>query len=137
MAKKWNTLKHSMRPAARRRVDARVKATLEAMPLAELRKAMGMTQVELAAKLEVAQGNVSKVEHAADMYLTTLRKYVEALGGELRLTARFGGGREIEIGGLVGCPDPATAEPPLLSQVKRVGRRDPAVDCRTQGRHHR
>jgi DNA-binding XRE family transcriptional regulator len=98
MANKWSNLKQSMSPAARRRVDARVKATLEAMPLAELRKAMGMTQVELAAKLEVAQGSVSKVEHAADMYLTTLRKYVEALGGELRLTARFGGGREIEIG---------------------------------------
>jgi hypothetical protein len=55
MAKKWNTLKRSMRPAARRRVDARVKATLEAMPLAELRKAMGMTQVELAAKLAWAR----------------------------------------------------------------------------------
>jgi DNA-binding XRE family transcriptional regulator len=109
MAKKWNTLKHSMRPAARRRVEARVKATLEAIPLAELRRAMGMTQVELAAKLEVAQGSVSKVEHAADMYLTTLRKYVEALGGELRLTARFGGGREIEIGGWEGINRSATA----------------------------
>ncbi len=86
-----------MSPAARARVDARVKETLASMPLAEIRKAIGMTQADLAARLEVGQGSVSKVESAADMYLTTLRKYVEALGGELRLTAVFPGGRQIEI----------------------------------------
>jgi transcriptional regulator with XRE-family HTH domain len=67
------------------------------MPLAEIRKAIGMTQAELAGKLDVAQGSVSKFENAADMYLTTLRKYVEALGGELHLTAKFKDGRELEI----------------------------------------
>ncbi len=97
MANKWNTLKKRMSPQAQARVDARVKTTLETMPLAEIRKAIGMTQAELAGKLEVAQGSVSKVENAADMYLTTLRKYVEALGGELRLTARFADGREVQI----------------------------------------
>jgi transcriptional regulator with XRE-family HTH domain len=86
-----------MSPQAQARVDARVKSTLQTMPLAEIRKAIGMTQADLAGKLDVAQGSVSKFENAADMYLTTLRKYVEALGGELHLTAKFADGRELEI----------------------------------------
>lgn len=97
MANKWSDLKRSMSQQAQARVDARVKTTLSTMPLAEIRKAIGMTQAELASRLDVAQGSVSKVENAADMYLTTLRKYVEALGGELHLTARFADGRELQI----------------------------------------
>lgn len=97
MANKWDNLKRRMSPAARARVDARVRETLGTMPLAEIRKAIGMTQVDLAEKLDVAQSSVSKIENAADMYLTTLRKYVEALGGKLHLTAVFPGGRQVEI----------------------------------------
>jgi len=97
MANKWNNLKRTMSAQARARVDAGVAATLQTTPLAEIRKAIGMTQADLAGKLDIAQGSVSKFESAADMYLTTLRKYVEALGGELHLTARFADGRELEI----------------------------------------
>lgn len=97
MAKKWDNLKKRMSPKAQARIDARVKATLASMPLAEIRKAVGMTQQELAKSLEMGQGNVSKIEHAADMYLTTLRKYVETLGGELVLKACFPNGREFRI----------------------------------------
>ena len=104
MANKWGDLKRAMSLQAQARVDARVKTTLSTMPLAEIRKAIGMTQAELASKLDVAQGSVSKVENAADMYLTTLRKYVEALGGELHLTARFADGRELEIEHLTEIP---------------------------------
>lgn len=97
MANKWNRLKDRMSPAARARVDARVRETLATMPLAEIRKAIGMTQIELARRLDQGQGSVSKIEHAADMYLTTLRKYIEALGGELVLAATFPGGRTLRI----------------------------------------
>lgn len=97
MANKWNNLKARMSEGARARVDAKVKETLASMPLAEIRKAIGMTQADLAKKIELGQGNVSKIENAADMYLTTLRKYIEALGGELHLTASFSGGRKFEI----------------------------------------
>ena len=86
-----------MSPESRARVDARVRETLESMPLAEIRRAIGLTQTDLASQLDMNQGSVSKIEHAADMYLTTLRKYVQALGGELHLTARFPNGRQIEI----------------------------------------
>lgn len=97
MANKWNNLKSRMSADARARIDAKVKQTLASMPLAEIRKAIGMTQADLAEKIELGQGNVSKIENAADMYLTTLRKYIEALGGELHLTASFSGGRKFEI----------------------------------------
>lgn len=102
MANKWKDLKNRMSPAARARVDARVREALAAMPLAEIRKAIGLTQAELAERIEQNQGSVSKIENAADMYLTTLRKYVEALGGELHLTAKFAGGRSFEIDQLTG-----------------------------------
>lgn len=97
MANAWKKLKDRMTPEARSRVDARVKSTLDTMPLAEIRKAIGMTQADLAGRLDVAQGSVSKIENGTDMYLTTLRKYVEALGGELHLIAKFSDGRELEI----------------------------------------
>ncbi len=98
----WKSLKGAMSPAAKARVDARVRATLAALPLSEIRKAIGLTQVELAESLEVGQGSVSKIEHQADMYISTLRKYVNALGGELHLTAEFPDGRRMEIDGISG-----------------------------------
>jgi transcriptional regulator with XRE-family HTH domain len=97
MAKDWQEIRRTMSPASRARVDARVRRTLAAMPLAEIRKAIGLTQAELAERMDSTQGGISKVENAADMYLTTLRKYVEALGGDLTLTATFRGGRKIII----------------------------------------
>ena len=73
---------------------------MASMPLAEIRRAIGLTQIELAETLELGQGNVSKIERQADMYLSTLRRYVEALGGTLHLTAEFPDGRRIEIEGI-------------------------------------
>ena len=104
MAKKWTDLKNKMTPQARARVQARLDATLASMPLAEIRQAIGLTQQDLASRLDLGQGTVSKIENAADMYLTTLRKYIEALGGELHLTALFPDGRRMDIEHL-GPPD--------------------------------
>lgn len=53
--------------------------------LVEFRKAAGITQIELAEKMNISQINVSKLERRKDMHLTTLRKYVEALGGKLEI----------------------------------------------------
>lgn len=96
----WRSLKDGMSPEARARVDRRVAETLASMPLAEIRRAIGLTQIELAETLELGQGNVSKLERQADMYLSTLRRYVEALGGTLHLTAEFPDGRRVEIEGI-------------------------------------
>lgn len=59
--------------------------------LRELREAAGLTQVELAARLNKAQGEVSKLERREDFYLSTLRDYVRALGGEIEVMVRLGG----------------------------------------------
>jgi DNA-directed RNA polymerase specialized sigma subunit len=53
--------------------------------LLEFRKAIGLTQTEVAGRLSITQENVSRLEKREDMHLSTLRKYVEALGGELEL----------------------------------------------------
>src|SRR5713226_1479337 len=77
-------------PAARRKSIARsVERALAAMPLDELRRARKMTQVALAQTLGVNQGEVSKIEHRTDVYLSALAGYVEALGGRLEIRAVF------------------------------------------------
>jgi len=77
-------------PAARRKKIAKgVQQALAAMPLEEVRRARQMTQVALAQILGVNQGEVSKIEHRTDVYLSTLAGYVEALGGRLEIRAVF------------------------------------------------
>jgi len=80
----------------RRRVEQRVRETIAAMPLDELRRARQMTQARLAESLGVNQGEVSKIEHRTDLYLSTLAEYVEALGGTLEIRAVFPD-REVRI----------------------------------------
>ena len=72
-----------------RKIAARVNRTLASMPLEEIRRAREMTQVKLAEALGVNQGEVSKIEHRTDIYLSTLAGYVEALGGKLEIRAVF------------------------------------------------
>ena len=80
----------TLTPAQRAAVKRRVKQLAqEELSLADLRKAHRITQIELAKKLGVRQATVSQVENSADLYLSTLRKHIEALGGELALTAKF------------------------------------------------
>lgn len=84
-------------PADRRnKINERVRNTIASMPLDELRKARKMTQVKLAESLGVNQGEISKIEHRTDLYLSTLNEYVEALGGRLEIRAVFPD-REVRI----------------------------------------
>jgi transcriptional regulator with XRE-family HTH domain len=77
-------------PAGRRqKIARRMAESIAAMPLEELRKARQMTQAKLADALGVNQGEVSKIEHRTDIYLSTLAGYVEALGGRLEIRAVF------------------------------------------------
>jgi transcriptional regulator with XRE-family HTH domain len=59
------------------------------MALHEIRNAREMTQGALAAELSLAQPAVSKLERRTDMYISTLRRYIEAMGGELEIIAHF------------------------------------------------
>jgi transcriptional regulator with XRE-family HTH domain len=60
-----------------------------AMRLADIRKARQLTQATLASTMEVAQGEISKIERREDLYLSTLRRFLEGMGAELVLVARF------------------------------------------------
>jgi DNA-binding XRE family transcriptional regulator len=74
----------------RERIDARYRELKEEVEsLRELRKAAGKAQAEIAATLKIKQPSVSKIERQTDMYLSTLRSYVEAIGGELELVIRL------------------------------------------------
>jgi DNA-binding Xre family transcriptional regulator len=88
MAKKWETLR-SKDPDRRARIDARVAAALKEMPLHELRRARDLTQQQLAEAMGMNQGNISKLERRTDMYVSTLRTVVEAMGGTLEIIASF------------------------------------------------
>ena len=71
-------------------VAERQQAMRDALALADLRQSRNVTQVQLAEQLGISQGNVSRVESRSDVYLSTLRAYVEALGGHLEIAAVFG-----------------------------------------------
>jgi len=87
--RKFQELLEAMPPERRRAIADRVRKTIAAMPLDELRKAREMTQAKLAETLGVNQGEVSKIERRTDMYVSTLANYIEALGGTLEIRAVF------------------------------------------------
>jgi transcriptional regulator with XRE-family HTH domain len=89
MPRNFRELEAKMSPESRARAEAKAKKMLAEMPLDELREARAMTQVHLARILGVNQSAVSKMERRADMYVSTLQDFVKAMGGELKITARF------------------------------------------------
>jgi len=89
MPRNFRTLREKMRPQAQQRSRALAAKYRSEMALDELREAREMTQVHLAKVLGVNQAAVSKLERRADMYVSTLQDFVKAMGGELKITARF------------------------------------------------
>lgn len=89
MAKPYKELRAKMSGAARARTEAQANVLMQEMPLYELRQAQQLSQEQLARELHVKQANVSKIERRTDMYISTLRTYLEAMGGELEITAKF------------------------------------------------
>lgn len=89
MARNFKELQAKMSPERLARSEVRVKAMLAAMPLEELREARALTQQGLANILGINQGAISKMEHRTDMYVSTLRTVIKAMGGELHIEARF------------------------------------------------
>ena len=77
-------------PERQERVDARYRELKQQVEgLRELREIAGKAQLDVAAALHIKQPSVSKIEKQTDMYLSTLRNYVEAIGGELELTVKL------------------------------------------------
>ncbi len=72
-----------------RRIDGMKSDLLAKMPLHELRRARELTQRDMAKMLRVNQPAVSKLEQRADVYVSSLRSYIEAVGGKLKIVAEF------------------------------------------------
>ena len=98
------TLKEKIRkvsPARRRKIAARTAELItEEMSLQELREAHRHTQKRVAAKLGIGQDGVSRLEKRTDILISTLRSYVEAMGGTLSIVAEFPHQRKVVISGL-------------------------------------
>jgi DNA-binding XRE family transcriptional regulator len=89
MTKKFSDLRAKMTPEAQKRANVMAQTMLAEMPLNELRQARGLSQKMLAEVLQVQQPSIAKIEKRTDMYLSTLRSHIEAMGGELDVVARF------------------------------------------------
>jgi transcriptional regulator with XRE-family HTH domain len=97
MARNYKELQAKMDPASLADNKRRVHEELQRMALEELRGARQLTQTDMAEMLGVPQSSISRIEQRADMYLSTLRNYVHAVGGELRIQAVFPDGGTVVI----------------------------------------
>ena len=93
MATKFRTIRGKMDPERQERIRKRTQELLAELPLQELRQARALSQQELAEVLGLNQATVSKLERRTDMYLSSLRRFVEAMGGELEISASFPDGK--------------------------------------------
>lgn len=89
MAKNFQLLRETMSTEAQARSHAKAAALKAELPLAELRMARHFSQEQLAAELSVKQPAVAKIEKKTDMYISTLRRFIEAMGGQLEIRAHF------------------------------------------------
>jgi DNA-binding XRE family transcriptional regulator len=92
MARKFKELEAKMPPEAIRMSHAVYHRLKDSMALEELRDALRMTQQQLAETLNVDQSAISKLEHRTDMYVSTLRRCIAAMGGQLEIRAVFPAG---------------------------------------------
>jgi transcriptional regulator with XRE-family HTH domain len=89
MAKKFAELRQKMSPESRERAKVKTATMLAEMTLDELREARRLTQEQLATLFHVGQPAIAKMEKRTDMYLSTLRGIIKAMGGELEIRAVF------------------------------------------------
>jgi len=87
----FNELRARMSPKARAKAETAALRLRKEMDLAEVRRARQLSQQEIAETLHVGQAAIAKLEKRTDMYLSTLRRFIEAMGGELEIVAHFQG----------------------------------------------
>jgi len=93
MTTSFRSIREGLPKERQRRIQERTEELLGELPLQELRQARALSQEELADVLGLNQATISKLERRTDMYLSSLRRFVEAMGGELEITASFPEGK--------------------------------------------
>jgi DNA-binding XRE family transcriptional regulator len=105
MAVNVNDKLRQLSPAQRKKVEARAAELIaEEMTLRELRKARKLTQVRMAKALGITQDSVSRLEKRSDLLLSTLRKTIKAMGGNLTLIAEFPDRPPVALSGILASP---------------------------------
>jgi predicted transcriptional regulator len=89
MARRFSELTKDFSPERRERIEATKPSLREDMELAELRQALALTQSTLAEAFGVKQAEISKIESRADVFVSTLRRFIQAMGGALEIRAVF------------------------------------------------
>jgi transcriptional regulator with XRE-family HTH domain len=123
MARNFKELLAKMSPESRARSEAKAHRMLQDMSLDELRAARTLTQENLCVRLQVKQSTVSKLERRADMYVSTLRHFIEALGGELEIRAVFPDREDVRITQFRGL---SAKTSPRRAHTKQAGKRPPS-----------
>ena len=96
----FDRLRAGLSAESRREASALTDAMEQELSLAELRRARAMTQEQLASDLHIGQASIAKLERRTDMYLSTLRRFVEAMGGELDIVVRFPDQPQVKLRGV-------------------------------------
>jgi DNA-binding transcriptional regulator YiaG len=89
MARSFNTLREKMSPQRQEQAKERTNEMLEELALQDLRKALNLTQEQVAIIMKTNQVAASRMENQSDIYVSTLRKFIRALGGEIKIVATF------------------------------------------------
>src|SRR3982750_726675 len=98
-------IRKELSPERRKKIESQAKRLIaEEMTLRELRHARKLTQVRMAKELGISQDSVSRLEKRSDLLLSTLRKTVQAMGGNLSLVAEFPDRAPVVLSGIAG-PD--------------------------------
>jgi hypothetical protein len=123
MSRTLNEVITALPAKERRKIGARaVQLIAEEMALQDLRKALGKTQTAIAKRLKVGQEAVSKLETRGDMYVSTLRGFIKAMGGRLELVAIFPNRPPVrleEFGAAAGRRQRAPAPPAVARERRR------------------
>jgi Helix-turn-helix domain len=127
MARTLDEMIKRLPKSRRERIDRRFRELRdEVESLQQLRQAAGRAQVDIAAALRIKQPSVSKIEKQTDLYLSTLRGYVEALGGKLELVVRLPAHRPLRIRQLGHVTSGVAASRPKRAARRQVARRGTA-----------
>ena len=110
-----NEIIRKLNPAERKKIEDRAADIIaEEMSLRDLRKARKLTQARVAKTLGITQDSVSRLEKRSDLLISTLRKTVKAMGGDVRIVAEFPDRAPVVLSEL------SEGDPPRKSSGKRV-----------------